>query len=59
MDIPQKFKNYHMIQLSYFWYLSNEYKNTNSKRYMHPYVHHIYNSKDVETTQGPIHWWMN
>ena len=33
-------------------YLSEENKNTNLKRYMHPHVHgnFTYNSQDVETT---------
>ena len=33
-------------------YISKENKNTNSKRYMHPNVHHsiIYKNKDVEAT---------
>ena len=37
---------------SKYWYLSGENENTNSKRYMHPYVHCsiIYNSQDTETT---------
>ena len=40
-----------MIWLSNFC-LSKEYKNTNLKRYMNPYVHHsiIYNSQDMKTT---------
>ena len=38
-----------------FWYLSEEYENTNSKRYKHPYMHHsiVYNNQDMETTQRP------
>ena len=42
-------------------YLSEEIQNTNSKRYMHPYVHCsiIYNSRDVEATQVPISRWVN
>ena len=36
-------------------YLSEENKNTNQKRHMHPYVHCkiIYNSQDMEATQVP------
>ena len=39
-----------MIQEFQFWVLPEENKNTNSKIYMHPYVHGsiIYNSQDVE-----------
>ena len=33
-------------------YLSKENKNTDFKRYMHPYIHcsFVYNSQDIETT---------
>ena len=36
--------------------LAKETQNTNSKEYMHPYVHCsiIYNSQDMEATQVPI-----
>ena len=46
MEMPQKIENYHSYPISGF--LSKEYKNINSKIYMHPYVHCnvIYNSQD-------------
>ena len=54
MEAPQKIKNKTTIQFSDFTpgYLSKENENTNSKRYMHPYVHCsiIYNSQDMEAT---------
>ena len=39
-------------------YLLKEIKNTNSKRYMHPYIYCriIYNSQDTEATQESIPW---
>ena len=39
-------------------YLPKEIKNTNSKRYMHPYTYCwiFYNSQDTEATQGSIPW---
>ena len=42
-------------------YLPKGYKNTNTKRYMHPYVYCsiIYNSQDMEATQVSIHGWIN
>ena len=45
-------QNYDMTQLFYFWYLFEEHKNTNLKRYMHPYVHcsTLQNSQDIRTT---------
>ena len=47
----KKNKNRITIQSSYSTsgYLSEEYKNTNSKGYMHSYVHHsmIYNSQEI------------
>ena len=58
MEVPQKLKNRTTIPSSNFTleYLSKENKNTNSKRYMHPYVHGsiIYNRQAVEITQVPI-----
>ena len=58
MEAPQKIKNKTTIQFSDFTpgYLSKENENTNSKRYMHPYVHCsiIYNSQDMEATWVPI-----
>ena len=63
MEIPQKIKNRTAIWSSNSTpgYLSKEDKNANSKRYMHPYVHHciIYNSQDMEATQVPINRWMD
>ena len=54
MEIPQKIKNKTTIWPSYSTseYLSEEYENTNSKKYMHPCVHCsiIYNSQYMETT---------
>ena len=50
-DSSKKNKNRITIQSSYSTsgYLSEEYKNTNSKGYMHSYVHHsmIYNSQEI------------
>ena len=42
-------------------YLSEENKNINLKRYMHPYVHCsiIYNSQDMEATEGHLNRWMD
>ena len=41
--------------------LSKEPQNTNSKEYMHPYVHYsiIYNSQDLEAAQVPINRWVD
>ena len=54
MKIPQKIKNRTTIRSSSSTagYLSKEYENTNSKRYMYPNVHCsiIYSSQDMETT---------
>ena len=56
MEFPQKIKNG-----TAFWprdltsgTLSEESQNTNSKEYMHPYVHYsvIYNSQDLEAAQA-------
>ena len=43
-------QNYHMTKQSYSWAYQRE--NHNSKRYMHPNVHHstIYNSQDMKAT---------
>ena len=63
MEISQKIKNRNAIWSSYSTsgYLSKEHEITNSKRYLHPYVHHsiIYNSQDLEATQVPINGWMD
>ena len=41
-------------------YLPREYRNTNSERYLHPYIHSsiIYNSQKMETIQMSINWWI-
>ena len=41
-----------MIQQSHSWAYTEKDENSNSKRYMHPYVHisTIYNSQDMEAT---------
>ena len=57
MEIPQKIKNKSIIRSNYSisGYLSKEHKNTNSKRYMHPYAHCSisYNSQDMEKPKCP------
>ena len=54
MEMPQNIKNTTTLWHNNFTfgYLSEETQNTNSKRYMDPYVHcgAIYNSQDVEAT---------
>ena len=42
-------------------YLPKEYKNTNSKGYVHPYVYSsiIYNCQDMEAAQVSTNWWMD
>ena len=54
VEFPQKIKSRTTIWPSNFTteYWSEEYENTNSKRYLHRYVHDsiIYNSQDMETT---------
>ena len=42
------------------WCISREHKNTDLKRFMHPYIHCsiICNSQDMEATQMPINRWM-
>ena len=56
--ILQKIKNRATLKSSNSTsgYLPEENKSTNSKRYMHPYLHCsiIYNSQDIEKTQVPI-----
>ena len=55
MKGPQKVKNRNTLQCSNptTGYLPKEYKHTNSKGYVHPYVYSsiIYNSQDMEATQ--------
>ena len=54
MEMPQKIKNRAGIQSSNctFGYRSKENKNTNLKRYMHPYVYGgiTSNSQDMKAT---------
>ena len=54
-EVPQKTKNRITIWFSYSTtgHISEEKKNTNSKRDMHPYIHRsiIYKSQDMEATQ--------
>ena len=63
MVVPQIVKNRTTLWSSNHTtgYLPREYKNTNSKGYMHPYVYNIiiYNSQDMETAQMSIDWWMD
>ena len=49
-----------VILLSISGYISKETQNTNSKEYMHSYVHcsGIYNSQDMEATQVLINRWV-
>ena len=58
MEVLQKIKNGTALlpSDSTFGYVAKEIQNTNSKRYMHPYVYHsiIYNNQDTEATQIPI-----
>ena len=53
MEVHEKIKNRATIRPSNSTtrHLSEEYKNTNSKRYVHIYVHYntVYNSQDTET----------
>ena len=54
IEVPQKVKNRTTIwsNNSTSGYLSEEDKNTNLKRYMHPHVYYriVYNSQDMQTT---------
>lgn len=52
MEIPQKIKSGTTIWFIYSTsgYLSKGYKNTDSKRYMHPYLHIIYTAQDTKAT---------
>ena len=58
MEIPHKIKNRITIRFSNptFEYLSKENEDTNSKRYVCPYVHcsTIYSRQDMETTEMSI-----
>ena len=55
MEVSQKTKNKTTLQSSNYTirYLSKEWKNTDSKGYMHPNVYSsiIYNSQTMETAQ--------
>ena len=44
-----------MTQQFLSWVFIQKFKNTNEKRYMHPWVHcsTIHNSQDTETTKVP------
>ena len=59
-EFPQKVKNRITLESRSptSRYLSKEYKNTNSKGYMHPSVYSsiIYNSQIMETAQLSIDW---
>ena len=63
MEFPQKIKNGTALSPSdsTFENIPWEYLNTNSKAYMHLYVHCsvIYNSQDMEATQVPISRWVD
>ena len=63
MEVPQKLKDGTALwpSDSTFGYISEETQRTNSKEYMHPYVHCsvIYNSQDMEAAQVPINRWMD
>ena len=53
MEVPQKKKKIHHVSSDFTsGYLSEENKNTNPKKYMHPHVRcsTIYSSQDVEAT---------
>ena len=62
MEFPQKITNETALSPSdsTFENIPWEYLNTNSKAYMHLYVHCsvIYNSQDMETAQVPISRWV-
>ena len=63
MDVPQKVKYRTTLQYSNHTtgYLLKEYRNANSKGYMHPYVYHsiISNNQAMETAQVFIDRWKN
>ena len=56
MEVPQKTKNRITIQSSNPTPEHISRQNSNSKRYMHPYVHSsiVHNSQDMETTEMSI-----
>ena len=57
MERPQKIKRTTIWSSYTFGYLSKEYENTHSKRYMHPYVHCsiIYNNQDMKQPKSCQH----
>ena len=61
MEVPQKTKNRAAIWSSNPTSGHISRQNSNSKRYMHPYVHSstMHNSQDMETTEMPIDRWMD
>ena len=63
MKLSQKIKNWTALWLSNSTSrnISEETQNTNSKEYMHPYVHYsiIYNCQDLEGAQVPISKWVD
>ena len=62
MEVPQKVKNRTTLSSNCTTrYSPKEYKNTNSKGYMHPCVYssRIYNSQDMEAAQVSPDWWMD
>jgi len=58
MDVPQKVKNRTTLQSSNqtAGHLPREYKNTNSKGYMHPYVYssNVHNRQTMERARCPL-----
>ena len=63
MQIPQKIKNGITIWSSNHitLYFPKEYENTDSKRYMHPYIRRsiIYHSQNMDATQVSLNKWMD
>jgi len=63
MEVPQKTKNRTTLQSSYHTtgYLPKEYKNTNLKGCIHPYIYCniIYNGQIMEATQVSIDRWID
>ena len=56
IEVSQKVKNRNTLQFKNYTirYLPKEYKNTNSKGYIHPNSSIIYNSQTMETAQASI-----
>ena len=63
MKFPQKTKNRATIKSRNPTpgHLSGKEENSNSKRHMHPNVHHgtVYNSQDMETIEVSMDRWMD